>query len=153
MKLLVVKLSILAVFAVAFGWLGIPEDFLGLHIWPKNFFHGVAYSLHHAPKAPQFSWIPLTLSLVVALGGLGLGWLVYRNFKVGDEDPVKKLLGPVYKALKNKYYFDEFYDAVFVKPLAWFSETFSYLWMDRKIIDGFRTILQTPNICKTCISS
>ena len=38
--------------------------------------------------------------------------------------------------MQNKYYFDEFYDKVLVQPLAWFSETFSYIWMDRKVIDG-----------------
>jgi NADH-quinone oxidoreductase subunit L len=129
-------LVILAFFAVVFGWTGIPHDFLGLHIWPSNFFHGVAYAIPNAPKAPEFSWIPLLLSLVVALGGLGLGWLVYKDFKAGDEDPLKKFLGAYYKTLQNKYYFDEFYDKALVKPAYWFSETFSYLWMDKKVIDG-----------------
>jgi hypothetical protein len=38
---------------------------------------------------------------VVALGGLTLGWLVYRNVNSVVED---KLQIPL---LKNKYYFDE----------------------------------------------
>ena len=38
--------------------------------------------------------------------------------------------------LKNKYYFDELYDYLFVKPAYWFAETFVYKWMDKGLIDG-----------------
>jgi len=132
-----VPLVILAFFAAVFGWVGIPEHFPVIGGLIPNLFHGVAYALPDTPEGIEFSWIPLLISLVVALGGLGIGWLVYKDVKAGDEDPLRKLLGPLYKTLQNKYYFDEFYDAVFVKPAYWFSETFSYLWMDRKVIDGF----------------
>ncbi len=132
-------LVILAVFAVAFGWVGIPEDFMGLHIWPKNLFHGVVYTLteHQQPAGILFNWIPLIISLGVALGGLFFGWLVYRNVKAGQEDPLKKPLGSLYTLFQNKYYFDELYDLIFVKPALWISETLSYEWMDRGLIDGF----------------
>jgi NADH-quinone oxidoreductase subunit L len=66
----------------------------------------------------------------VALGGLTLGWLVYRNVNSPAED---KLQIPV---LKNKWYFDEAYDFLFVKPAYWFSETFVYMWVDKGVIDG-----------------
>ena len=103
-----------------------------------NLFHGVVYTLPHSafPSEIEFSWVPLLISLVVALGGLSLGWLVYKDVKVNDDDPLKKPLGGLYKVFQNKYYFDEFYDTVFVKSAAWFSEKISYEWMDRKIIDG-----------------
>jgi NADH-quinone oxidoreductase subunit L len=45
-------------------------------------------------------------------------------------------LGPVHTALRNKYYFDELYDQVFVRPAYWFSETVVSVWVDRGIIDG-----------------
>jgi len=131
-------LVILAAFALAYGWVGIPEDFLGLNIWPENMFHGIAYTLteHQRPAAIHFSWIPLFISLGVALGGLFLGWMVYRKVEVGQEDPLKKPLGLLYPVLQNKYYFDELYDIIFVKPAAWISETLSYKWIDRGLIDG-----------------
>ncbi|MEN8172745.1 MAG: hypothetical protein ABFS03_07665, partial [Chloroflexota bacterium] len=131
-------LVILAIFAVGYGWVGIPEDFMGLHIWPENMFHGIVYSLteHQRPAHIHFNWIPLIISLSVALGGLLLGWLVYRKVEVGQEDPLKKPLGPLYPVLQNKYYFDELYDLIFVKPAAWISETLSYQWLDRGLIDG-----------------
>ena len=50
---------------------------------------------------------------------------------------MKKLLGPIYSVLRNKYYFDELYSAVFVRPAYWFAETFVYRWIDRGVIDGF----------------
>jgi NADH-quinone oxidoreductase subunit L len=55
---------------------------------------------------------------------------------VGAPDPMQKILGPVYKAMQNKYGFDEFYEFVFVKTSNWISETFTYRWIDLKIIDG-----------------
>lgn len=131
-------LSILAFFALVFGWTGIPEHFPGLGELIPNLFHGVVYTLPEfsMPEGVSFSWFPLITSLVVALGGLSLGFYVYKDIKAGDEDPLKKPLGELYKVWKNKYYFDEFYDKVFVQPAYWISETFSYLWMDRKVIDG-----------------
>ncbi len=129
-------LVVLAFFALTFGWVGIPEHFPVLGGLIPNWFHGVAYTLPEPPAVPEFSWVPLLLSLAVALGGLGLGWVVYKDFRAGQEDPLKKPLGAFYKVLQNKYYFDEFYNKVFVQPSYWFSETFSYRWMDRTVIDG-----------------
>jgi len=74
---------------------------------------------------------------LVALGGLYLGWLTYRKFSRGQSDPLEKPLGGLYAGLKNKYYFDELYAVIFVKPARWLAETFSYQWIDRKLIDGF----------------
>ena len=36
----------------------------------------------------------------------------------------------------NKYYFDEIYDRVFVKPAYWFAENVVYKFMDQGVIDG-----------------
>ena len=97
----------------------------------------VGETLAEHPEAIRFNWIPLLTSLAVAFGGLFLGWLVYRNVSAGEADPLEKPLGPVYSLLKNKYYFDELYDFIFVRPAYWISRTFTYLWLDRRIIDGF----------------
>jgi NADH-quinone oxidoreductase subunit L len=126
-----VPLMVLAFFAVTYGWVGIPEHFPVLGGLVPNWFHDfVGHTLAEVPETPAFSWIPLLTSLVVALGGLFFGWLVYRNVKSQAED---KLQIPV---LKNKWYFDEAYDFLFVKPSYWFAETFVYRWMDSGVIDG-----------------
>jgi NADH-quinone oxidoreductase subunit L len=131
-------LVILAVFSVCFGWLGIPEDFPLIGGLIPNFIHEfVGSTLLEIPEALQFSIVPLLTSLVVALGGLALGWWVYKGVKAGAMDPVEKLLGPsISKLLKNKYYFDELYQFLFVRPANWMAVTFTSLWMDRIVIDG-----------------
>ena len=129
-------LVILSVFAIGFGWVGIPEHFPGLGGLLPNWFHGfVGATLLEEPKALPFNWVPLLTSLVVALGGLGLGWLVYKDVKAGDTDPLKKPLGPLYAFLQNKWYFDEFYAFFVVKPMTWVCEVFTER-MDRGVIDG-----------------
>ncbi len=131
-------LVILAFFAVVFGWVGIPEKFPLIGGLLPNWFHEfVGGTLLEHPEALPFNWIPLLTSLVVALGGLALGYYVYNGIQAGARDPVEKTLGAtVYRWLKNKYYFDELYDAVFVRPAYWLAETFTSLWMDRTVIDG-----------------
>src|ERR1041385_2794973 len=125
-------LVILAIFAVAYGWVGIPEGFPILGGLLPNWIHEfVGGTLSEAPEVLAFNWIPLLTSLVVALGGLYLGWLTYRNVNSAAEDRLQLPL------LKNKYYIDEIYNTVFVKPAYWFAETFVYQWLDKGLIDGF----------------
>jgi len=126
-----VPLIVLAIFAITYGWVGIPEHFPALGGLVPNWFHEfVGSTLAEHPEAVAFNWVPLGSSLLVALGGLFFGWLLYRNVKSPSED---KLQIPV---LKNKWYFDEAYDFLFVKPAYWFAETFVYKWMDKGLIDG-----------------
>jgi NADH-quinone oxidoreductase subunit L len=130
-------LVILSVFAIGFGWAGIPEHFPGLGgLIPNWFHHFVGATLIEEPESLAFNFIPLATSLGVALGGLSLGWLVYRNAAAGEPDPLEKMLGPVHPLLKNKYYFDEIYSVIFIKPMIWVSEVFTSQWMDRGLIDG-----------------
>jgi len=130
-------LAILAVFAVGYGWVGIPEHFPAIGGLLPNWFHGfVGATLIEEPKALEFNWWPLLTSLVVALGGLGLGWLVYKDVKAGQRDPLEAPLGPLYPFLKNKWYFDEFYSFFVVKPMVWVSEVFTTKWMDQGVIDN-----------------
>jgi NADH-quinone oxidoreductase subunit L len=125
-------LVVLSVFAIAYGWVGIPEHFPVLGGLVPNWFHEfVGSTLAEHPEAVEFNIIPLLTSLVVALGGLTLGYFVYRNVKSVSED---KLQIPL---LKNKYYFDEAYDFLFVKPAYWFAENVVYKLLDQRLIDGF----------------
>ena len=130
-------LIILAFFGIAAGWEGIPESFPVFGGVIPNWFHEfVGETLVVHPEAVAFSFVPLSVSLIVALGGLLVGYLVYRNYEAGDTDPLVKLLGPIHKLLSNKYYFDELYDLLFVRPAYWMAETFTSAWMDRRVIDG-----------------
>ncbi|MBM3126829.1 MAG: NADH-quinone oxidoreductase subunit L, partial [Chloroflexi bacterium] len=124
-------LVVLSFFAVTFGWVGIPEHFPGLGGLIPNWFHEfVGSTLAEHPEAVDFNIIPLLTSLVVALGGLGVGYLVYRSVKSPAEDKLQ--IG----VLKNKWYFDEFYNFLFIKPATWFAENVVYRFMDQGLIDG-----------------
>jgi NADH-quinone oxidoreductase subunit L len=124
-------LVILAVFAVTYGWAGISEHFPLLGGLLPNWFHEfVGGTLAEMPEALAFNWIPLLVSLLVSLGGLGLGYFAYRNVNSPAEDRLQIPL------LKNKYYFDEAYNFLFVKPAYWFAENVVYKFMDQKLIDG-----------------
>ena len=124
-------LVVLSVFAIGYGWVGIPEHFPLLGGLVPNWFHEfVGGTLAELPPVLAFNWIPLLTSLVVALGGLSLGWFVYKDIKSPAEDKFQIPL------LKNKYYFDEAYEYLFIKPLTWFSEVFVSKWMDKGVIDS-----------------
>ncbi|TAK12963.1 MAG: NADH-quinone oxidoreductase subunit L [Anaerolineae bacterium] len=127
-------LMVLSVFAIAAGWVGIPEHFPVIGGILPNWFHEfVGGTLLEHPHAVDFNIVPLATSLGVALGGLLLGWLVYRN---AQTDPLKKLLGPLHRLLENKYYLDEIYERVFIRPAREFAEEVSYLLIDQILIDG-----------------
>lgn len=132
-------LVVLALFAVFFGFAGVAEDFPVLgELFGYNFFHhfvGATPGGHLEPL--DFNPVPVILSVVIALVGLGAGWLVYgwRPLLKGETDPLIRWLGPVHTVLRNKYYVDEFYDAVFVQPTVRLAKAV-YRWMDRGLIDG-----------------
>ncbi len=131
-------LAILAFFAACIGWIGIEPGFpvLGGLVpdWLGEFLGTMLGE--HGGHAAGHSVIPIIVSMVLALGGLFLGWLTYRNLAAGKEDPLEKPLGRLHTLLKNKYYFDELYDFILIRPSRWISETFTYQWLDLKVIDG-----------------
>lgn len=148
-------LMILSVFAVVAGWVGIPDNFLntpiegGFYNWFHHFVGATlktpikelkeaGYVLHKIETLP-WSWVPLSASLIVALGGIALGyWMYWRKpLEEGEEDPMIGILTPpLHNFLHNKWYWDELYEVVFVKPTVWVSEVLVYEWIDRGLIDG-----------------
>jgi NADH-quinone oxidoreductase subunit L len=130
-------MAVLAFFAVTAGWVGIPEAFPGLGALSSNWFHHfVGEMLPHEGGVEHHSLVPLFTSLVVALGGLLIGWMLYGGRRQSKTDPLQKMLGPLHTLLKNKYYIDEIYNVIFIRPVIWLAEIFSSIWIDRKIIDG-----------------
>jgi NADH-quinone oxidoreductase subunit L len=135
-----IPLIVLAVFAIAAGWVGIPDAFPGLGgilpPWFQNFV-GSMLGDHGGNHEEAHSLVPLFTSLGVSLGGLLLGWLAYRNFNDCDQpDPIERLIGPFYKVLKNKYYVDEIYQFLLIKPTQEIARTFSYRFIDKGILDN-----------------
>lgn len=139
-------LIILAFFAIFAGFIGVPPEFpiFGAVLSPEGnrFFDFVKYTLlvDMQPGKPPFNWIPVLASFAVALGGLAVGYWMYgrKPLEAGEEDPMKRILPPpIYNLLRNKYYIDELYQIIFVRPSQWFSRVVVSTFIDRGIIDGF----------------
>ncbi len=77
------------------------------------------------------------ISIGVALSGVVLSALVYGFMPsiVGSMLKAVALLRGLHAALLNKWWVDEFYDAVIIKPLRVFSNTI-FTVIDRALIDG-----------------
>jgi NADH-quinone oxidoreductase subunit L len=135
-------LIILAVFAVSIGWAGISESFPVIGGILPNFVHEfLGGTLIVPPEAPPFNFWPFAVSVCASLGGLSLGWLIYRNQKASAADPLKVALGPIHTIVQNKYYFDELYNFIFVRPAYWLADNFTNQILDRGIIDGILHII------------
>ncbi len=147
-------LLILAVFALAAGFVGVPTDFpiLGPIFSPEHnpFHHLIIEALppseataayvalpDYHPHAPPFNIVPVAVSFLVALGGLGLGWWMYwrKPLKAGQQDPMEDILGPLHPILKRRYYLDDLYEWLFVKPSQWLGRQV-IIFLDRGIIDA-----------------
>jgi len=140
-------LILLSFFAIVAGFYGVPTDFplFGAIFSPEHnaFHHLVGAALVVEPPTIAFNPFPVLVSFAVALGGIALGWWVYwrKPLVAGQVDPLVGVLGPIYPVLQNKYYFDELYTAVFVKPSQWFAKNVAYEFIDKGIIDGFLHLL------------
>jgi NADH-quinone oxidoreductase subunit L len=118
---MIVPLGLLAVGAVFAGYLGVTlsgspgDSFLGI-FRPHGFFH--AYLGHSTLGHPEHGhgglWL-MYLSGAVALGGIGLAWVRYGT--APETEPDQRLLGRLWNLWHAKYYVDEIYDRVFVRPL------------------------------------
>ncbi len=71
---------------------------------------------------------------VVGLAGIALAYLAYV-FVPGIPAAFARVFRPVYLLVYNKWYFDELYDAIFVRPAFWLARN---LWRigDATLIDG-----------------
>ena len=137
-------LVLLAPFAIVLGWFGIPAGFplIGGLVpnWLEGFLEPYIEYLHFHVAHPEFNWIPLLTSLVVALGGIAVGWLVYgRGYSYEQVDPTRRALGPVWWLFHRKYYIDELYDSTiisFTKGLSGILYWIDDLWVIDPIVDG-----------------
>lgn len=143
-----IPLMLISVFAVTAGWVGIPEHFpvLGGIVpnWLEHFLEPYMEYMHLHIHHLEFSIVPLATSLVVALGGLGLGWVVYgRGLKAGQIDPVARLLGPIWQLWHNKYFIDEFYRDTILAFVPWLSRMlarFDAVWVIDPIVNAIGSI-------------
>lgn len=131
---MLVPLLVLAVGAIGAGYLFYPL-FVGAeqaHFW-NGAIHTAEHNhvLEHAHHVP--AWVPLAPT-VVGLAGIALAYLLYM-VAPGLPGRLATTFRGVYLFLLNKWYFDELYDAIFVRPAQRLARLF---WRtgDARIIDG-----------------
>jgi len=133
-KVMILPLLLLAAGACGAGWVGyswfVGDD--AASFWGNSILvldsHPALENAHHVP-----AWVKY-LPVVVGASGIALAYVMYM-FVPGLPAKVVSAIKPVHKFVFNKWYFDELYDAIFVKPAFRLG---SSLWKvgDQAIIDG-----------------
>ncbi|CAH1648497.1 NADH-quinone oxidoreductase chain 12 [Hyphomicrobiales bacterium] len=132
---MLIPLAVLSLGAILAGVV-FKEAFIGHdfeHFWKSALFMGkdnhILHAMHEVPK-----WV-VASPFVAMLIGFALAWYMYVRQpeipgKLAAANPV------LYRFLLNKWYFDELYDFLFVRPAKWLGR---FLWKkgDGLVIDGF----------------
>jgi len=141
-KNMLVPLVILAILAIAGGWFAAPKLWGG-----QDYFHNFlgpvfAQSEKLAPAVEMTEEAAHSLELqlsgvavLVALIGFFVAWWFYVRKPKAPEN-LAKSLHPFYTLLLNKYYGDEIYLALIVRPLLWVSTNVLWHVVDEGMIDG-----------------
>ena len=99
---------------------------------PLGYFSGSIFNLHTAPHDHHVSLFIQLLPLMVGVTGSIIGIYCYRG---NTYQKISNNFNLIYCVLKNKYFFDELYDKIFIK----FTKVLSCLagYFDIKVIDRF----------------
>ena len=130
-----IPLAVLSVGAI-FGGMAFKNIFVGEGVhdfFRHSIFMGaenhILHAMHEIP-----GWAALMPTVMMVLGSLVAYWFYMVNPKVPVA--LAKSQDALYQFLLNKWYFDELYNFLFVKPALWLGRL---LWKrgDGTIIDGF----------------
>lgn len=126
-------LILLAMGAVTAGWFGIPGILGGDNHW-AHFLEPVL-GHPHVHVSGAIEGLLMASSVLAGACGIGLAYYLYR-LKPELPDQIAQRLQGVYHLLLNKYYVDELYDAVIVKPTLAFSRGVILRIVDLACIEG-----------------
>ncbi|MEK9164233.1 MAG: proton-conducting transporter membrane subunit, partial [Chloroflexota bacterium] len=139
---MLVPLIILAALSVVGGAMNLP----GQH-WLTGW---LEHTIEIHPG--EFNLLVAGLSTVVALSGIGLAYLIYgRQPMMTAQDPLQKGLGPIFTFLNGKWYVDELYSALIIRPFEALSRFAAFtldwdLWHDKfhdiVLAGGFRWLAE-----------
>jgi NADH-quinone oxidoreductase subunit L len=134
-------LVILAILSIIGGWLAAPafwggEDHFTNFLTPVFGFQGIiAKGAAEMEEAHRREIMLAVVAVVSGLIGLATAFWLYLR-QPGKPAEIAKSLKPVYDTLYNKYYVDEAYGAVIVKPLLALSTNVLWKIIDVEAIDG-----------------
>jgi NADH-quinone oxidoreductase subunit L len=130
-----IPLVILAILAVVGGWVGIPEIFMHgghrLEAFLEPIFADSNKLVTEHALSHTTEYLLMAVSVVGALIALLFAWNKFSKYQ--KTDVAETGLG---KVLENKWYVDELYDSIIVKPMQSAAAFFNNV-MEKKGIDGF----------------
>lgn len=132
-KVMTIPLMLLAIGALAAGWVGIPHILGG----GAHFAEFVKPVLGHpeAHGTHTEEWGVMGLSTTIALSGIVIAAIFYL---IKTYMPVRfaERFRSIYRILFNKYYVDELYSSIIIRPALWIANTIIEGFTDAKIIEG-----------------
>jgi NADH-quinone oxidoreductase subunit L len=131
---ILVPIALLALGALAAGQL-FHNIFVDAERAPEFWRQSIAFSQHLAHAAHEAPlWVKLSPTIVMLIGL----WIAWNNYirRPGAADAFVGYFPGVYRFVANKWYFDELYDVIFVRPALWLGRLF---WRggDEGTIDRF----------------
>ncbi len=137
-RTMLVPLMILAVLSIIGGWLAAPAMLGTGPDYFTKFLQPVFGGSEAAGPEGEARALELTLAgiaVITALIGVTVAFWLYLK-RPGKADSLAKSMRGVYTTLLNKYYVDELYVAMIVKPLLWISTNVLWKTADVAGIDG-----------------
>ncbi len=153
-RLMLIPLVVLAFLSLTGGWIGVPGSLGGSNRFDKFLgpvfhstiaaggeSHGLAAPAEKETEGPEPQTGHATellftgISVFAGLLGFVLAWLLYHR----DPQLPQKIaagLGGLYDAVLHKYYIDELYATLFVKPLIAGSALILWHGIDQDVIDA-----------------
>lgn len=130
--LMTIPMVVLAVGAVAAGFLGKPMTYTEWWNGAIVIFEGEHPGVVEAHNIPKFfKWLPLLVGVI----GFGLAWLMYIKRRA-LASKFAETFDLLYKGSLNKWYFDELYAFIILRPVRFIGQVF-WQRIDVRVIDRF----------------
>jgi NADH-quinone oxidoreductase subunit L len=117
----------LAVLAAVGGFIGITNNY-GAQFSAEHETLSIAQQFLEPLHAP----VPMAIGIGVALVGIFLAFSLYKNATL---DPLPAKLGVLATWMRDKFYFDELYEATFIRLHDFLAAVAG--WIDRWLLEGF----------------
>ena len=139
-RVMLAPLVVLAVLSLAGGWWAAPHLVGGLNYFDnfvKPVFAAGETSSSTEPYTGSGQLIATVFGppVIAAFIGFLLAWWLYLR-RPETPERLAERFHALYRLLVGKYFIDEFYAAIIVRPLLWVSTNFLWHVVDEETIDG-----------------